>query len=58
MSFFFIKNLFAEMGFTGDELEMRTMVFQILHSLGAVLQGSFLADNRLKHDNVLVSTIG
>jgi len=50
--FEYIKSLFAEMGFTGNELEVRTMIFQAYHSLSPALQGSFFEKNRLKHVSV------
>ena len=50
--FEYIKSLFAEMGFTGNELEVRTMIFQAYHSLSPALQGSFFEENRFKHINV------
>ena len=48
----YIKSLFSEMGFTGNDLEVRTMVFQAYHSLSPALQGSVFEKNRLKHVNV------
>ncbi len=50
--FEYIKSLFAEMGFTGNELDVRTMIFQTYHSLSPALQGSFFEKNRFKHVNV------
>jgi len=50
--FEYIKSVFAEMGFTGDELETRSMVFQVYHSLSNALQGSFFEKNRFKHENL------
>ena len=48
----YIKSLFAEMGFTGNELEVRTILFQAYHSLSPALYGSFFEESRLKHINV------
>ena len=48
----FVKSLFAEIGFTGEELEMRTMVFQVYHSFGSALLGSFFKEQRLKHESL------
>ncbi len=48
----YIKSLFAEMGFTGNDLEMRTMIFQAYHSLSPALFGSFFEENRFKHENI------
>jgi len=50
--FEYIKSLFAEMGFTGNELEVRTILFQAYHSLSPALQGSFFEESRFKHINV------
>jgi AcrR family transcriptional regulator len=50
--FEYIKSVFAEKGFTGDELETRSMVFQVYHSLSNALQGSFFEKNRFKHENL------
>ena len=50
--FEYIKSLFAEMGFTGNELEVRTILFQAYHSLSPALQGAFFEESRLKHINV------
>jgi len=50
--FEFIKSLFAEMGFIEEELVMRTMIFQVYHSLSNALQGAFFEGNRFKHDNL------
>ena len=50
--FKFVKTLFAEIGFTGEELEMRTMVFLVFHSLGSALQGSFFEESRFKHESL------
>jgi hypothetical protein len=48
----YIKSLFAEMGFTGNDLEMRTMIFQAYHSLSPALFGSFFEKNRFKNDKI------
>jgi AcrR family transcriptional regulator len=50
--FEYIKSVFTEMGFTGDELETRSMIFQVYHSLSNALQGSFFRKNRFKHENL------
>jgi len=50
--FEYIKSLFAEMGFTGNELEVRTILFQAYHSLSPALHGTFFEESRLKHINV------
>ena len=50
--FEYIKSLFAEMGFTGNELEVRTILFQAYHSLNSALHGSLFEESRLKHINV------
>ncbi len=50
--FEYIKSLFVEMGFTGNDLEMRTMLFQAYHSLSPALFGSFFKERRLKHTNI------
>ena len=50
--FEYIKSLFAEMGFTGADLEMRSMIFQAYHSLSNALQGNFFKENRLKHEKL------
>jgi len=48
----YIKSLFAEMGFTGNDLEMRTMIFQVYHSLSPALFGSLFEENRFKHEKI------
>lgn len=48
----YIKSLFVEMGFTGDDLEMRTMIFQAYHSLSPALFGSFFEENKFKHEKI------
>jgi AcrR family transcriptional regulator len=48
----YIKSLFAELGFTGNDLEMRTMIFQAYHSLSPALLGSFFEENRFKHEKI------
>ncbi len=48
--FEFIKSVFAEMGFTGDELETRSMIFQVYHSFRIALIGPFFEKNRFKHE--------
>jgi len=50
--FEFIKSVFAEMGFSGDELETRSMIFQVYHSLSIALKGPFFEKNRLKHEKL------
>ncbi len=50
--FEYIKSIFAEMGFTGDELETRSMIFQVYHSLSIAMQGSFFKKNRFKHEEL------
>jgi len=50
--FEYIKSVFAEMGFTGDELETRSMIFQVYHSLSIAMQGSFFQKNRFKHEKL------
>jgi AcrR family transcriptional regulator len=50
--FEFIKSLFAEMGFTGNELEVRTMLFQAYHSLSPALRGTIFEENWFKHVNL------
>jgi AcrR family transcriptional regulator len=46
----YIKSLFAEMGFTGVDLKMRTIIFQAYHSLSPALFGSFFEENRFNHE--------
>ena len=50
MRYEFVISLFSEMGFEGDELEMRTMLFQAFHSVSNALEGRFFEENRLKHE--------
>ena len=50
--FEYIKSVFSEMGFTGDELEVRSMIFQVYHSLSIAMQGSFFEKNRFKHQKL------
>jgi len=50
--FEYIKSLFAEMGFTGADLEMRSTIFQAFHSLSDALQGNYFKENRLKHEKL------
>ena len=50
--FEYIKSLFAEMGFTGADLEMRSMIFQAYHSLSSALHGNFFGEKRLKHEKL------
>lgn len=50
--FEYIKSLFTEMGFVGEELEMRSMIFQVYHSLSNALQGAFFEENRFKNDHL------
>jgi AcrR family transcriptional regulator len=50
--FEYIKSVFSEMGFTGDELEVRSMIFQVYHSLSIAMQGSFFEKNRFKHEKL------
>jgi len=47
----YIKSLFAEMGFTGIDLKMRTIIFQAYHSLSPALFGSFFEENRFNHED-------
>ena len=49
--FEYIKSVFAEIGFTGNELETRSMIFQVYHSMSNALQGSFFYKNRFEHIN-------
>lgn len=48
----FVKSLFSEMGFEGDELEMRTILFQAFHSVSNAFEGKFFEENRLKHEEL------
>lgn len=48
----YIKSLFVEMGFAGDDLEMRTMVFQAYHSLSPALSGPIFEDNWFKNEKI------
>jgi AcrR family transcriptional regulator len=48
----YIRSIFAEMGFIGDELEIRAMIFQVYHSMSNAMQGSFFEKNRFKHENL------
>ena len=48
----FVRSLFSEMGYDGDELEMRTMLFQVFHSGSTALKGKFFEENRLKHEEL------
>jgi AcrR family transcriptional regulator len=48
----YIKSLFAEMGFTGNDLEMRTMIFQAYHSVSPALFGSIFEENRFKNEKI------
>ena len=50
--FEFIKSVFAEMGFTGDELETRSMIFQVYHSFSIALIGPSFEKNRFKHEKL------
>jgi AcrR family transcriptional regulator len=50
--FEYIKSVFTEMGFTGDELEIRSMIFLVYHSLSIAMQGSFFEKNRFKHEKL------
>lgn len=50
--FEFIKSVFTEMGFTGEELETRSMIFQVYHSMSNAMQGSFFKKNRFKHEQI------
>jgi hypothetical protein len=50
--FEYIKSVFTEMGFTGDELEVRSMIFQVYHSMSIAMQGSFFDRNRFKHERL------
>lgn len=48
----FVRSLFSEIGFVGEELEMRTMLFQAFHSVSNALKGRFFDENRLKHEEL------
>lgn len=48
----YIKSLFADMGFKGNDLEMRTMIFQAYHSVSPALFGSFFEENRFKNEKI------
>ena len=50
--FEYIKSVFAVMGFAGNELETRSMIFQVYHSMSNALQGSFFHKNRFEHVNI------
>ena len=50
--FEYVKSVFAEMGFTGDELETRSMIFQVYHSFSIALIGPFFEKNRFKHEKL------
>jgi len=50
--FEYIKSVFAEMGFIGDELETRSMIFQVYYSQSIAMQGSFFEKNRFKHEKL------
>ena len=50
--FKYIKSIFVEMGFTGSELEMRSMLFQAYHSLSNALQGTLFKEKRHKHEKL------
>jgi AcrR family transcriptional regulator len=50
--FEYIKSVFVEMGFTGDELETRSMIFQVYHSMSNAMQGSFFEKKRYKHQKL------
>ena len=50
--FEYIKSIYTEMGFTGDELETRSMIFQVYHSMSIAMQGPFFEKNRFKHENL------
>jgi len=50
--FEYIKSVFSEIGFTEDELEIRSMIFQVYHSMSNAMQGSFFEKNRFKHENL------
>ena len=52
MRYDFVRSIFSEMGFNGDELEMRTMLFQTFHSFNIGLEGKFFEENRLKHEEL------
>ena len=51
----YIKSVFTEMGFTGNELETRSMVFQVYHSLSNALQVLSLKKTDLKTKNNVVN---
>jgi len=48
----YIKSLFVEMGFTGNDLEMRTMIFQAYHSLSPALFGALFEENWFKNEKL------
>ena len=50
--FNYIKSVFSEMGFSGNELEMRSMIFQVYHSMSNGLQGSYFEENRFENDGL------
>ena len=52
MRYEFVKSLFLEMGFEGDELEVRTVVFQAFHSFSNALRGKFFDEHRLGHETL------
>ena len=47
-----VKSIFSEIGFDDAELEMRSMMFLVFHSIGNALVGNFFNENRLKHDEL------
>ena len=49
--FEYIKSVFSDMGFTGNELEMRSMIFQVYHSMSNGLQGSYFEKTRFEYDD-------
>jgi AcrR family transcriptional regulator len=48
----YIKSLFADMGFTGNNLEMRTVIFQTYHSLSPALRGAVFEKTMFKHEKL------
>ncbi len=46
----FVKSLFLEMGFVGDDLEMRSMIFHVFHSNTLSLKGRLFEKKLLKQE--------
>ena len=49
--FEYIKSVFADIGFAGNELEMRSLIFQVYHSMSNGLRGSYFENNRFEYDD-------